>query len=306
MTQLYARGLWGGAIRTRSRAGAAAVCPSRHSCGRAWFGSVSPSHRAGACNALDKMQLVPPVLASQCLEKLVEPGREPLHSDVAYNKASRKLSRRDNAGIRATLDSRKALKAVRTARTSGRTEMSRTRRRWTSEGGPPPELGVLTGLNLTRIPKVNPSVRPVALIDRVVRTWLPNGDRPNHTDLNGWPNTAGTRLHKSRNSLRRPLGYPTRRGSHSHVFTWNLVLEDVMLNPFDDEHGHFLVLVNDEGQHSLWPADMTAPAGWRCVKEGDTRSACLNYIEQNWTDLRPASLISEIRRTVEEQDPESL
>ncbi|MEU7735437.1 MbtH family protein, partial [Streptomyces griseus] len=27
-----------------------------------------------------------------------------------------------------------------------------------------------------------------------------------------------------------------------------------MTNPFEDEDGTYLVLVNDEGQHSLWPA----------------------------------------------------
>ncbi|MFE7595491.1 MbtH family NRPS accessory protein, partial [Kitasatospora sp. NPDC057512] len=26
-----------------------------------------------------------------------------------------------------------------------------------------------------------------------------------------------------------------------------------MTNPFDDQDGTFLVLVNDENQHSLWP-----------------------------------------------------
>ncbi len=34
-----------------------------------------------------------------------------------------------------------------------------------------------------------------------------------------------------------------------------------MTNPFDDEDGEFLVLVNDEGQHSLWPAQLAVPAG---------------------------------------------
>lgn len=66
-----------------------------------------------------------------------------------------------------------------------------------------------------------------------------------------------------------------------------------MSNPFENESGQFLVLVNHENQHSLWPAAIDVPAGWRSVKDSDTRSACLAYIEENWTDLRPASLISE-------------
>ncbi|MBC3840643.1 MbtH family protein [Streptacidiphilus sp. 4-A2] len=64
-----------------------------------------------------------------------------------------------------------------------------------------------------------------------------------------------------------------------------------MSNPFDNADGSFLVLVNHELQHSLWPAGIEVPAGWRTVKTTDTRDACLAYIEAHWTDLRPASLI---------------
>jgi MbtH protein len=61
------------------------------------------------------------------------------------------------------------------------------------------------------------------------------------------------------------------------------------MNPFDDPDGTFLVLVNDEEQHSLWPSKLAVPAGWRTVHGEDTRQACLDYIEANWTDLRPLS-----------------
>ncbi|MEV4683685.1 MbtH family protein [Streptomyces kurssanovii] len=63
-------------------------------------------------------------------------------------------------------------------------------------------------------------------------------------------------------------------------------------NPFEDPQGRFLVLVNDENQHSLWPSFAEVPAGWRTVFGQDTRDACLAYVEANWTDLRPASLIA--------------
>jgi MbtH protein len=63
-----------------------------------------------------------------------------------------------------------------------------------------------------------------------------------------------------------------------------------MQNPFDDKEGRFLVLVNDEGQHSLWPSFADIPEGWRAVHGPDEREACLNYVEQHWTDLRPNSL----------------
>ncbi len=70
-----------------------------------------------------------------------------------------------------------------------------------------------------------------------------------------------------------------------------------MTNPFDDPDGTFHVLVNDEGQHSLWPAFAQVPEGWTAVMENSARDACLAYIEEHWTDLRPRSLIEAMSRT---------
>jgi MbtH protein len=61
-------------------------------------------------------------------------------------------------------------------------------------------------------------------------------------------------------------------------------------NPFDDPEGRFLVLVNDEGQHSLWPSFAEVPGGWTVAFDENGREACLEYIETHWTDLRPRSL----------------
>jgi MbtH protein len=66
-----------------------------------------------------------------------------------------------------------------------------------------------------------------------------------------------------------------------------------MTNPFEDESASYHVLVNDEGQHSLWPGFADVPAGWYVTHPPDTRSACLEFIEQEWTDMRPASLIKQ-------------
>jgi MbtH protein len=62
-------------------------------------------------------------------------------------------------------------------------------------------------------------------------------------------------------------------------------------NPFDDPDGQFLVLINKEGQHSLWPCFAEIPAGWTSVSGPDSKEICLAYVETHWTDLRPASLI---------------
>jgi len=62
-------------------------------------------------------------------------------------------------------------------------------------------------------------------------------------------------------------------------------------NPFEDPDGTYLVLINDEGQHSLWPSFVAVPAGWTVALEESSRDACLDYVNANWTDLRPRSLI---------------
>jgi MbtH protein len=67
-----------------------------------------------------------------------------------------------------------------------------------------------------------------------------------------------------------------------------------MPNPFDGEKGDFLVLVNDEAQYSLWPAFRPVPPGWTAAGQRGERQACLNWIESQWTDMRPLSL----RRTI--------
>jgi MbtH protein len=65
-----------------------------------------------------------------------------------------------------------------------------------------------------------------------------------------------------------------------------------MTNPFEDENGTYIVLINDEGQYSLWPDFIDVPAGWTTVHEAAGRQTCLDYINQNWTDMRPRSLIN--------------
>ena len=70
-----------------------------------------------------------------------------------------------------------------------------------------------------------------------------------------------------------------------------------MTNPFEDENGVFHVLINDEGQHSLLPSFIEVPQGWRIIHESDSRAACLEFINKNWTDMRPASLIKRMNET---------
>jgi MbtH protein len=62
-------------------------------------------------------------------------------------------------------------------------------------------------------------------------------------------------------------------------------------NPFEDPDASFVVLVNDEGQHSLWPVLVDVPDGWRVVFGEAGRQECLDFIEGSWTDMRPKTLI---------------
>ncbi|ACU73924.1 MbtH domain protein [Catenulispora acidiphila DSM 44928] len=50
------------------------------------------------------------------------------------------------------------------------------------------------------------------------------------------------------------------------------------------------VVVNDEDQYSLWPAEALPPAGWRVEGFSGTREDCLAHIEAVWTDMRPRSV----------------
>ncbi|MCE5170675.1 MbtH family protein [Paenibacillus profundus] len=63
-----------------------------------------------------------------------------------------------------------------------------------------------------------------------------------------------------------------------------------MTNPFEQANGSYLVLMNDEGQYSLWPAFAMVPEGWSPVLGPEMRQVCLDYINSQWTDLRPRSL----------------
>lgn len=60
-----------------------------------------------------------------------------------------------------------------------------------------------------------------------------------------------------------------------------------MTNPFDREDGTFRVVVNERGQHSLWPEFTDVPGGWVSVYGPGGRQACLDYVEQHWQDITP-------------------
>jgi MbtH protein len=50
------------------------------------------------------------------------------------------------------------------------------------------------------------------------------------------------------------------------------------------------VVVNDEEQYSIWPARRDLPPGWRRDGFTGTEEECLAFVDETWTDMRPASL----------------
>lgn len=58
----------------------------------------------------------------------------------------------------------------------------------------------------------------------------------------------------------------------------------------------YKVVLNHEEQYSIWPADRENPLGWHDAGMSGSKQACLAYINEVWTDMRPLSL----RRAMEE------
>lgn len=58
----------------------------------------------------------------------------------------------------------------------------------------------------------------------------------------------------------------------------------------DDDSRIYRVVLNDEEQYSIWPTDRDLPVGWYAEGTSGARAACLEHIDQVWTDMRPRSL----------------
>ncbi len=66
------------------------------------------------------------------------------------------------------------------------------------------------------------------------------------------------------------------------------------MNPFDNDETKFIVLINDEEQYSLWPDYIAIPEGWTKVGPHGDKKTCTDWIDEVWTDMRPASLRREM------------
>lgn len=59
----------------------------------------------------------------------------------------------------------------------------------------------------------------------------------------------------------------------------------------------YKVVVNHEEQYSIWFAERDLPLGWRAEGTIGSKEACLQHIEQIWTDMRPLSLRVALQQT---------
>ena len=67
-----------------------------------------------------------------------------------------------------------------------------------------------------------------------------------------------------------------------------------------DAEGIFNVVINEEGQYSIWPEykESLSP-GWSATGMKGAKEDCLAHIDSVWTDMRPLSL----RKKMEETPP---
>jgi MbtH protein len=63
--------------------------------------------------------------------------------------------------------------------------------------------------------------------------------------------------------------------------TWNGEGDDMTV---------YTVVLNHEEQYSIWPGHKQIPAGWKAAGKEGTKTECLEYVEEVWTDMRPLSL----------------
>ncbi len=58
----------------------------------------------------------------------------------------------------------------------------------------------------------------------------------------------------------------------------------------DIENIRYKVVVNHEEQYALWMHGKSNASGWKDTGVVGTKSECLAYINEVWTDMRPLSL----------------
>lgn len=84
-----------------------------------------------------------------------------------------------------------------------------------------------------------------------------------------------------------PIGNVTRARRDDSMPIWE---EDAMRTDETEDTTIYIAVVNAEEQYSMWPKDRPLPAGWNETGASGTRVEVLDWIRDNWSDMRPLSL----------------
>ncbi|MGC1676243.1 MAG: MbtH family protein [Candidatus Binataceae bacterium] len=65
-----------------------------------------------------------------------------------------------------------------------------------------------------------------------------------------------------------------------------------------DDSTIYKVVLNHEEQYSIWPVGKMNPLGWTDAGKTGSKTECLAYVKEVWTDMRPLSL----RKAMDQQN----
>jgi MbtH protein len=51
----------------------------------------------------------------------------------------------------------------------------------------------------------------------------------------------------------------------------------------------WIILINDRGEHCLWPACTPIPKGWREVGPEGSADQCAAWVDRQWKAMKPAA-----------------
>jgi MbtH protein len=68
------------------------------------------------------------------------------------------------------------------------------------------------------------------------------------------------------------------------------------MNESEQDQIVYKVVINQEEQYSIWPADRENAQGWREVGKQGPKQECLDYINEVWKDMRPLRLRKQMDR----------
>jgi MbtH protein len=57
----------------------------------------------------------------------------------------------------------------------------------------------------------------------------------------------------------------------------------------EEAEGSYRVVVNVEGQYSIWPDFLPIPAGWTPTGFEGAKGDCLAHVDAVWSDMTPRS-----------------